>query len=246
MPIIDRMDQIVTRLLSNDRFGSGVGAVFFIFWIGQRFYFGYRSTFLWWLITAQFSLFVVAYLIRGRASLHARGFREVIYPFICAAMPFALVDYPFKPPSLHPVLLRPYAAGLMIAGSACISTGVFFLRRSFSIMTEVRSPVQAGIYRYCRHPMYLGSMISALGVTLYHVSYLNALIFLVFAGMQVYRSLLEERKIMTVHPEYADYAVRVGWIGKIGARRRLGGSLPGRPDQSSPGLKSLVKKTPVQ
>jgi len=203
----------------NDRLASLTGAVFFSFWIGQRFYFRYHATFLWWLITFQFILFVAAYLIRHKAREHAQGFMEIVFPFICAAMPFALENYPFKPESAPLPGFGPVYAGLMITGTIFIILGIFFLRRSFSIMAEVREPVFSGIYRWSRHPMYLGSIISSLGLLFYYFSLLNTAIFAVFVACQLLRARLEEKKLMAAVPEYGEYAGQVGWLWKVGRLR---------------------------
>ena len=205
---------MIKKIITSDRFGTFLGAGFFTFWIGQRFYFNYYHTVLWWLVTFQFSLFVIAYLTRRPAQEHARGFWEVVYPFICAALPFALDNYPFKPVG-HSVTPASVYLGLMLAGTILIIAGVGWLRRSFSIMTEVRQPVIKGVYRFFRHPMYLGSMVASLGLLLYNYHFLNLIILIVFCSAQIYRARREEQKIAAVHPEYRDYLSRTRWLWKI-------------------------------
>lgn len=205
-------------VIRNHRVSSAAGAAFFSLWIAQRFYFTYRPTVLWWLVTSQFVLFVLAYLTRHPAREHARGFWETAYPLICAVLPFALDDYPFKPRGLMigpPMII----INLMVAGTLIISAGVIYLRRSFSIMTEIRPPVFRGIYRWCRHPMYLGSLLSSLGLLLYSFHGINLTIFVVFCIMQIYRARLEENKIVSLYPVYRDYAVRTGWVWRLGRRK---------------------------
>jgi protein-S-isoprenylcysteine O-methyltransferase Ste14 len=205
---------VIHKIIENDRLGTLLGAGFFTFWIGQRVYFNYHHTVLWWLVTFQFSLFVIAYLTRQPAREHAHGFWEIIYPFICAALPFALDNYPFKPVG-RSVVLAPVYLGLMLAGTVLIIAGVGWLRRSFSIMTEVREPVIKGVYRFFRHPMYLGSMVASLGLLLYNYLHLNLAIFAIFCAAQIYRARREEQKIAAVHPEYRDYLARTRWLWKI-------------------------------
>jgi protein-S-isoprenylcysteine O-methyltransferase Ste14 len=213
-------------LIWNDRFGSWAGALFFTFWIGQRVYFDYSRLFAfslyavtWWLITFQFFLFVISYLTRVEAKEHASGFIEIVFPFICAAMPFALiVQYPFRPSTYNIAFLEPLSATLVIGGTLVIIAGVFFLRKSFSIMTEVRQPVFNGIYRFTRHPMYLGSMMTGLGTLFQNFGWWSTFIFGVFCSCQIYRAAREETKIMRMFSEYREYASRVGWLLKIGRR----------------------------
>jgi protein-S-isoprenylcysteine O-methyltransferase Ste14 len=205
---------VINKIINNDRLGTYLGAAFFTFWIGQRFYFNYHHSVLWWLVTFQFCLFILAYLTRRPAQEHARGFWEVVFPFVCAALPFALDNYPYKPVG-HIVAPAPIFLGLMLAGTVLIIAGVAWLRRSFSIMTEVRQPVMKGVYRVFRHPMYLGSMVASLGLLLYNYHYLNLIIFIVFCLAQIYRAHREERKIAAVYPEYREYLNRTRWLWKI-------------------------------
>ena len=213
-------------LIWNDRLGSWVGVLFFTFWIGQRVYFDYAKLFAfslytltWWLITFQFFLFVISYLTRVEAKEHASGFIEIVFPFICAAMPFALiVKHPFRPLTYRIDFLEPLSTTLVIGGTLVIIAGVFFLRTSFSIMTEVRKPVFNGIYRFTRHPMYLGSVMTALGTLFQNFGLWNCFIFVAFCSCQIYRATREETKIMRMFSEYREYASQVGWLLKIGRR----------------------------
>jgi len=202
------------ELLMTDTVGRYGGAAFFSLWILMRIY-RYHDTFLQWLVTFQFVLFVAAYLSRHRATVQARGFREVVYPFICSGFPFLIDSYPFMPcrdlSTLHPLSMT-----LMFTGTSFIIAGIAFLRRSFSIMTEVREPVFRGIYRWTRHPMYLGSILSSLGITLCCFSPLTAFLFTAFVIMQVLRARFEEDKITAAFPGYGNYALRVGWFWKLG------------------------------
>jgi protein-S-isoprenylcysteine O-methyltransferase Ste14 len=210
----------------DSRLGSYGGALFFTLWIVQRLYFDYEAHFswsiyalTWWLITFQYVIFVVSYLTRHEAKERANGFMEVVFPFICAAMPFTLIaDYPFKPATCFIHRLEWLSVAMLVGGTLIIIIGISYLRRSFSIMTEVRQPIVTGIYRITRHPMYLGSIISASGTLLQFWSWWNWIVFLTFCLFQYYRAAREERKIIRVFPEYGVYASQVGWLWKLGRR----------------------------
>jgi protein-S-isoprenylcysteine O-methyltransferase Ste14 len=215
------------KIILNDHYGSWIGAIFFTFWIAQRVYFYDEQLFqlnlyalIWWLITFQFFLFIVSYLTRREARVHARGFIESIFPFFCAAMPFSLlVKHPYLPKTYSIVYLKSLSILLIIGGTLVIIAGIIFLRKSFSIMTEVRKPVFTGIYRATRHPMYMGSMMTTLGTLFQNFGWLNIIFFITFCSCQVYRSIREENKIMITYPEYRKYACDVGWIWKLGRRK---------------------------
>ncbi len=219
----------IRNIIFSDHFGSWTGALFFSFWIGQRVYFHYEKlfrlslyAFVWWLITFQFFLFVISYMTRTKASVHASGFIESVFPFICAAMPFALlVKYPYVPPTYGIPSLKLPAILLELGGTLLIVAGILSLRKSFSIMTEVRKPVFMGIYRISRHPMYVGSIMTTLGTLFQKFGWLNCIFFIMFCICQAYRATREENKIMTVYSEYRVYASDVGWVWKLGRRKRL-------------------------
>ena len=86
-------------------------------------------------------------------------------------------------------------------------------------MIEVREPVLHGIYRVTRHPMYVGSMITALGTLFQNWALWHVCVFVVFCICQVYRASVEEAKIMRVFAQYREYAAQVGWLWKIGRRQ---------------------------
>jgi protein-S-isoprenylcysteine O-methyltransferase Ste14 len=221
--------QYVKNKIFNDHYASCVGALFFTFWIGQRVYFYYEQlfqlslyAFIWWLITFQFFLFVISYMTRTKARVHASGFIESVFPFICAAMPFALlIEYPIMPPTYGIATLKSLSILLVIGGTLLIITGVLFLRKSFSIMTEVREPVFNGIYRITRHPMYVGSIMTTLGTLFQRFGLLNCFLFIVFLVCLVYRAIREENKMMIHSSEYRTYASEVGWVWKFGRRKSL-------------------------
>jgi len=215
------------NIIFNDRFGSCFGAIFFTVWIGQRLYFNYTEHFTftidaltWWLITLQFCIFVIAYFTRCKAREKAQGFIDVVFPFICAGLPFVLImDYPFRPTTYNIVRLKHLSTVLVIGGTLVVVSGVVFLRKSFSVLTEVRRPVLTGIYGVTKHPMYLGSMATALGTLFQNFGLWNCFIFVAFCICQVYRATREENKIMKTYSDYRDYMGQVGWLWKFGKRR---------------------------
>lgn len=212
----------------GDRVSSRLGAVFFSAWIVQRVVLRpsellapTAAALTWWLITLQYVVFVAAFLTRRPARSSAQGVMETLFPLACAAMPFALiVPYPFRPPVRALAGAGPLASALAIAGTLIILAGVLRLRKSFAIMAEVREPVFGGVYRWTRHPMYVGSMLTALGALLQNFSVWNTAVWLLFCAGQILRARVEERKIVGLSPQYERYAARVGWVGPLGRRPR--------------------------
>ena len=78
-----------------------------------------------------------------------------------------------------------FLIGLAIRLSAAVS-----LNRSYSWTLEIREEhrlVKDGVYRYVRHPIYLGVLLSALAVPIYATSFLGFLFALTVMPLFIYR-----------------------------------------------------------
>ena len=67
--------------------------------------------------------------------------------------------------------------------------------------------VETGIYRYIRHPMYTGVMLALFASPSQTVNSMN--LFAVIALYFIIGARFEERRMLAVHPAYADYMKRV-------------------------------------
>lgn len=93
----------------------------------------------------------------------------------------------------------------------------FQLKDKFSILPSAENGlITIGVYAYVRHPVYLGSFISALGICMYLSAFANVLlsissflILILYAWMQFSRAKNEERKLMEKYEEeYTKYKRR--------------------------------------
>ena len=185
---------------------------------------------LWFAETLFFLILLISYLFRNDAKSYACGFREAIFPYFCALMPFLLARSSFFPASsardftiIHwgkfqmnvaEVQISPWplilVLSIMLTGILISASALPCMIRSFSIKAEVRELVLNGPYMFVRHPIYLGEFFSALGLLLLRFSWLNLLIFIVFAVMQNHRATIEEEKIQSIYPEYEKYKRDIG------------------------------------
>lgn len=184
--------------------------VFLIHRIGQ--YKDFLVKPLWVVETLIFVAFLVSYAIRMDPLERSRGFREIVVPLIDGVLPFALL---LTPPSQW-ITSSPYRLNAvlywMTAASSLTLWGLWTLRRSFSITAEARALVTGGPYRWVRHPIYLGEMLTAGGVLAWQFSLQNLAIFIIFVQIQILRARWEEGKLMKTLPEYKGYAAQSKWI----------------------------------
>lgn len=94
---------------------------------------------------------------------------------------------------------------LVIAVYARLSLG-----RNIGLVPAQRDIVTRGAYRFVRHPIYTGLIISYLGFTLRMYSPRNLTLALIVIGMFVVKSFIEEG-FLRADPEYADYLAQVRW-----------------------------------
>jgi protein-S-isoprenylcysteine O-methyltransferase Ste14 len=88
--------------------------------------------------------------------------------------------------------------------------GLAYLRRSFSIIPEARRLVTGGPYSLSRHPVYLGEVVTAIGINLATAGWLGALAVGYFIVCELLRIRWEEGVLSRAFPgEYPAYAQAV-------------------------------------
>lgn len=164
-------------------------------------------------LTLGFLLLVVAaYLTRTRAVAPARGLRERIFPMLVAfAGPSGLLllgslGVP------HRVALARVGLPLALLGYCVSLWALWHLRGSFAIMAEARHAVTSGPYRYVRHPLYLGEMLTMLGLCLMIGTASGVLFWVAFTGLQLARAGIEEEKLSRHFDDYRAYRERTRFL----------------------------------
>lgn len=167
---------------------------------------------LWFVETLIYFVLVTAFLVRTDPVDRSKGIREVIIPLVGSILPFALL---YSPPAPWIIKNRTYILIVfwwMTASTAFTVWGMWTLRRSFSITVEARALVLTGPYRFIRHPIYLGEILSSCAVAFWRFSSWNLVILVIFVVIQVARSRWEERKLENNFPEYGKYASKALWV----------------------------------
>lgn len=106
---------------------------------------------------------------------------------------------------------------LMAGGMVFSLAGLTALRRNFGILPEVRGLVRHGLYRYVRHPVYTGEIITTAGIALPLPSLWAMVVLIVFVVLQYIRTRFEEAALERHFPDYDLY------------RKKTGRFLPGVP-----------------
>ncbi len=87
----------------------------------------------------------------------------------------------------------------IVSGLAVRWAAIVTLRKYFTVDVAIRSDhrvVMTGLYRYVRHPAYLGSLLSFLGLAISFSNWLAALVmFLPITGAFIYRIRVEEKAL---------------------------------------------------
>ena len=107
--------------------------------------------------------------------------------------------------------------GWLVFGTALESLGLVFvagaflsLNRSFGLAPENRGIKTGHVYRYVRHPMYLGYILAEFGFVCNDFSYLNVLILAISVSFLLLRLRAEER-LLQQDRTYRTYSKRTRW-----------------------------------
>lgn len=101
-----------------------------------------------------------------------------------------------------------FGVALMLAGMATQVSAKLSLRRSFGLVPANRGVKTGGAYRFARHPMYLGYMISHVGFLLLAPTFWNAAVYIVCWTCLLLRIEFEER-LLSADPGYQAFKTKV-------------------------------------
>nr|WP_235996271.1 MULTISPECIES: isoprenylcysteine carboxylmethyltransferase family protein [Burkholderia] len=106
-------------------------------------------------------------------------------------------------------LIPEWAGGTwQIAGIALQLFAKLSLGRSFGLLPANRGVVSTGAYRFVRHPIYAGYLLSEIGFLLANFSTRNLVTISVWMVLQIGRIMLEER-LLSDDADYRAYRARV-------------------------------------
>ncbi len=157
------------------------------------------------LVLAFYALVIWCYLRRGPALATSGSVTAHAAAIAATWLPFAL-------PLLHGA---PAGSGrsaisdvLLICGMAWALWSLRFLGRNVSVLAQARGVAEKGPYRWVRHPLYSGEIVSSLGLAIAVNSYAALALWVALCGLQVYRALREEEVLLQALPAYRSYRSR--------------------------------------
>ena len=107
------------------------------------------------------------------------------------------------------VISEAFGVMLQLTGLALQLAAKLALGRRFGALPAQRGSIGIwGPYRFVRHPMYLGYLISHIGFLAANFSMRNLAVLIVVYACQVYR-ILREEKLLSRDPDYVSYIERV-------------------------------------
>lgn len=110
----------------------------------------------------------------------------------------------------EPLVPASWAASVWLAGILIQVAAKFALGRSFGCVAAHRGLKRGGPYRYLRHPMYTGYLLSHVAFWLMNPTLANLAIYALCDLVQVPRILFEER-LLGRDPAYRTYCGEVRW-----------------------------------
>jgi protein-S-isoprenylcysteine O-methyltransferase Ste14 len=148
---------------------------------------------------------VVVFLILIRRTTENVSRRSIDWILAFSATTAVLLVRPVEGRAFLPPAI---GATVMLAGMFVQIHAKFVLGRSMGLVAAQRELKFAGPYRYVRHPMYLGYLITHCGFLMMNPSLWNMGVYVVCYALQIPRLMVEER-LLSKDPRYAEYMTAV-------------------------------------
>ncbi len=115
-----------------------------------------------------------------------------------------------KPASFSAMAPETLTALISGAGLLIVVIGKVSLGRSFGLTPANRGIVSSGLYRFVRHPIYLGYLITHVGFVIANAAPWNVAVLAAADVALLFRAVREEQTL-GLDPEYRSYMQRVHW-----------------------------------
>jgi protein-S-isoprenylcysteine O-methyltransferase Ste14 len=157
------------------------------------------------LVCAFYAVIIWCYLRRGPASATSRSVTAHAAAVTAMVAPFA---FPLLRTGSPGGIQQWAGDALVAAGTAWAVWSLRSLGRSVSVLAQARVLVDRGPYRWVRHPLYTGEIVSSLGLAVLAGRPAALAVWLGFCFLQAYRALREEQLLVEAMPAYRSYQLR--------------------------------------
>ena len=155
--------------------------------------------------------FLTVYLLMALAFLalrkSARTFTtkkaDYLYTILGFSSPLLFQPSPYGGPVF-------VGASLEVSGLALVATAFLSLNRSFGLAPQNRGIKTGGVYKFVRHPMYLGYILAEAGYILDNFSDFNLFVLAVSVLFLLLR-LRAEEQLLGQDPAYRKYSRKTPW-----------------------------------
>jgi protein-S-isoprenylcysteine O-methyltransferase Ste14 len=148
-------------------------------------------------------LVIAAYLRRGEASATTESSVARAAAVLGTAAPVVLMFVGAgRDVSLTSDLV---ASALMVAGLGLSVWSLRALGTNLSVIAQVRALAASGPYRWVRHPLYVGEIITVLGIVVRSPGAAGVAVWVALVLLQAYRAVAEERLLAARHSGYSEY-----------------------------------------
>jgi protein-S-isoprenylcysteine O-methyltransferase Ste14 len=150
-------------------------------------------------------LIIWAYLRRGPAKATSASTTAHAAAITATLIPFA---FPLLTSGTVHIGRELGADILLVGGTAWALWSLRSLGRNLSIIAQAREVAEHGPYRWIRHPLYTGEIVSSLGLVVAAGTMTAASVWITLVALQVYRARREEQILIATLPTYAAYRTR--------------------------------------
>jgi protein-S-isoprenylcysteine O-methyltransferase Ste14 len=157
------------------------------------------------LVLAFYAVVIWCYLRRRPAVATSGSLTAHVAAVTATWLPFVLPLVRGAPPGPAREALSDV---LLAVGTAWALWSLRVLGRNLSVLAQARAVVEQGPYRWVRHPLYSGEIVSTLGIAIAMNNLAAFALWMVFCCLQAYRALREEQVLLLALPAYRSYRNR--------------------------------------
>ena len=170
----------------GNRFSGIIGSLIMLFFGAMSFYRFYTTGIIFFLLMVLRDVIAAWFLFSRRGKIDENSSKKIaVVAYFSSAIPL----FYFKGASTSSVLVA-VASMISILGFLVSTLALIELGKSFGVSPANRGQVTTGVYRFTKHPMYLGYVISEFSFLLFNSS--NVLIYLISMSLYLYRAKVEE------------------------------------------------------